>query len=83
MHSSLVVAARRRALCNGPRREKKSLYDRSGGAFKRLSHPPFYAEDETRRPAQTPSQIEQYWHQQLYHPHKNLLRLPPQELSEE
>ena len=26
MHSSLVVAARRRALCNGPRREKKNLY---------------------------------------------------------
>ena len=25
-------------------------------AFKRLFHPPFYAEDETRRP-----QIEQYW----------------------
>ena len=32
MHSSLVVAARRRALCNGPRREKKSLYDRSEAA---------------------------------------------------
>ena len=66
MHSSLVVAARRRALCNGPRREKKNLYMIGVVlyyAFKRLSHPPFYAEDETRRPAQTPSQIEQYWHQ--------------------
>ena len=65
MHSSLVVAPR--VLCNGPR--KKSLYDRSEAAvvcYMPLSAFPilhFMQKMKPGVPAQTPSQIEQYWHQ--------------------